>query len=269
MTVRETRQMTTRYTLPFARGAAVAALLAATTLPASAQETDFDFSSMTETQQEAFGEAVRAYLMENPQVIMEAVSVLEQREQEQQAARDVDLVADHSEALLDDGYSWVGGNPEGDVTIVEFFDYRCGYCRKAFPEVEELIESDGNIRIILKEFPILGEASMTSARFAIATQIVAGDEAYKQVHDSLVTLDGAPDQTTLSRLAETLGLDADAIFAEMGSDEVTRRIAETRALAQSMQISGTPTFIVGDEMVRGYLPLEGMRDVVEEQRGEG
>ncbi len=259
--------MTTRKILPFAKGASVAATLALTALPASAQE--FDFSTMDEPQREAFGEAVRDYLMENPQVIMEAVAVLEQREQQQAAARDSDLVADHEEALLNDGYSWIGGNPEGDVTVVEFFDYRCGYCRRATPEVEELIASDGNIRIILKEFPILGEASMTSARFAIATKIVGGDEAYKQVHDSLIALEGAPDQTALTRLADTLGLDGEAIIAEMGSPEVTRRIAETRALAQSMQISGTPTFIFGDEMVRGYLPLDGMREVVDEVRGEG
>lgn len=231
---------------------------------ASAQ--NFDPATMTDAQKDAFGEAVRAYLMENPEVIMEAVAVLEQREQQAQVANDVQLVQDNREALVNDGYSWVGGNPEGDITVVEFMDYRCGYCRKAQPEVEQLLESDGNIKLIIKEFPILGEASMISSQFAIATLIVAGDEAYKQVHDALIALEGNPTEASLTRLADTLGLDGAAIMAEMDSEEVTRRIADTRALAQAMQINGTPSFIFGDQMVRGYAPLPAMQQIVETER---
>ncbi|MCA0953978.1 DsbA family protein [Mameliella alba] len=229
---------------------------------------DFDFGAMTPEQRAAFGVQVRAYLLDNPQVIMEAVAVLEEREKAAQAAQDDALVANNMDRLLDDGFSWVGGNPEGDITIVEFSDYRCGYCRRAHPEVQELIESDGNIRFILKEFPILGEASMTSSRFAIATKIVAGDEAYKAVHDALITLEGNPGNGPLRRIAETLGLDADLIMAEMGSEEVSRRIAETRALAVAMNINGTPSFVFGDQMVRGYAPLPTMQQIVAEIRAE-
>ncbi len=148
-------------------------------------------------------------------------------------------------------------------------DYRCGYCRRASPEVAQLIESDGDIRLIVKEFPILGEASMISSRFAIATQIVAGDDVYKAVHDSLMALEGDPTDAVLVRLSEALGLDAEAIMAEMDSDEVTRRIAETRALAQQLQINGTPTFVFGDQLVRGYAPLDAMQQIVEQERAEG
>ena len=188
---------------------------------------------------------------------------------EQQAANDEQLVADNADALFRDGYSYVGGNPDGDVTIVEFSDYRCGYCRRAFPEVEELIESDGNIRFIMKEFPILGEASVTSSRFAIATLMEAGDEAYKAVHDALITLEGEPSEPVLRRLADTLGLDAEAIIARMSDEEVTRRIQETRELATRLQINGTPSFVFGDQMLRGYVPLDGMRQLVDEIRSEG
>lgn len=246
------------------RGGLSALALIAAMGAAEAQE--IDFSNLTPDQQDAFGAAVRDYLLANPGVIMEAVAVLEQQEAQSRTAADRAMVEAYADALTDDGYSWVGGNPEGDVTVVEFMDYRCGYCRRAHPEVQALIESDGNIRYILKEFPILGEASLVSSRFAIATQIVAGDEAYAAVHDALMTLEGAPDEAALASLAETLELDADAILAEMQSDEVNRRIADTRALAQSLQISGTPTFVFGGQMVRGYAPLDAMRGIVAEER---
>lgn len=235
---------------------------------AFAQDT-FDPADMTDDQREAFGEAVRDYLLGNPQVIMEAVAVLEQQESAAQAQADDALVSNNADAIFDDGFSWVGGNPDGDVTVVEFMDYRCGYCRRASPEVTQLIEQDGDIRLIVKEFPILGDASMISSRFAIATQIVAGDDAYKAVHDALMALEGEPSDAVLRRLASTLGLDAEAIMAEMGSDEVTRRIAETRALAQALQVNGTPTFVFGDQMVRGYAPLDVMQQIVAEERAEG
>ncbi|MGP6086233.1 DsbA family protein [Antarctobacter jejuensis] len=252
--------------LTFLRGTAAALAILAAPMAQAADGLPFDFEAMTPEQTAAFGDAVRSYLLENPQVIMEAVAVLEEREKEAQLAQDESLVATNMERLINDGYSWVGGNPEGDVTIVEFSDYRCGFCRRAHPEVEELITGDGNIRLIVKEFPILGEASMVSSQFAIATQIVAGDEAYKMVHDALITLEGNPGNGPLRRIAETLGLDADAIMAEMGSDEVNRRIADTRDLARAMNISGTPTFVFGDQMVRGYAPLATMQEIVAEAR---
>lgn len=236
--------------------------------PAAAQDASggFDPSSMTPEEREAFGALVRDYLLSNPGVIMEAVALLEQQEADQRVAVDRAMVEANRDALENDGYSWVGGNPDGDFTIVEFMDYRCGFCRRAHPEVAALLESDGNIRRIVKEFPILGEASMVSSRFAIATLITAGPEAYGAVHEALITLDGEPTDAVLESIASTLELDADAIFAEMQSDEVNNRIAETRALAQSMQISGTPSFVFGGQVVRGYAPLQAMQAIVAQER---
>ncbi len=231
-----------------------------------AASANFDLGALNPEQQAAFGAQVRAYILENPGLIMEAVAVLEQREADQRVSLDKQLVDQNRDQLLDDGFSFVGGNPDGDITIVEFLDYRCGFCRRAHPEVEELIASDGNIRLIVKELPILGDASLVSSRFAIATLIAEGPEAYKAVHDALIAFEGEPSAPALGRLAETLELDIDAIMAEMGSEEVNRRIAETRKLAQAMEISGTPTFVFGDEMVRGYAPLDAMREIVAEQR---
>lgn len=245
-------------------GAATALTLVLGPLPAQA----FDLGAMTEDERKAFGAEVRAYLMENPEVILEAVNLLEQQQVEAETLRDEDLVAANLDALHNDGYSWIGGNPDGDITLVEFMDYRCGYCRKASPEVAKLLQEDGNIRLIVKEFPILGEASVFASRFAVAAKQLAGDDAYEQVHDALIEMSGEPNEVTMLRLAEGLSLDGEAILAAMGSDAVTDELRRTRALAQELAISGTPTFVLGKQLLRGYLPADQLKIIVDEQREE-
>ncbi|NRB04839.1 MAG: DsbA family protein [Rhodobacteraceae bacterium] len=226
-----------------------------------------DLSQMTDAERAAFREEVRAYLMENPQVILDAVQALESRQAQQQAQADIQLVADNLDALVNDGFSWVGGNPEGDITLVEFLDYRCGYCRRAHNEVAELLSRDGNIRWVVKEFPILGEQSLIASRFAVATKQIAGDEAYSLVHDALMTMNSDVTERGLSRLGRTLGLDVAPILDHMNSEDVSAELRATRALAQRLRISGTPTFVVQDELVRGYLPAADMLSIVEDKRG--
>jgi protein-disulfide isomerase len=225
-----------------------------------------ELDQMTDAERESFRAEVRAYLLDNPEVLMEAIGILEQRESEAQAAADIALARNNADALFNDGHSWVGGNPDGDITLVEFMDYRCGYCRQAFAEVEQLLETDGNIRFIVKELPILGEQSVLAAQFAIAVQQVNGDEAYKTIHDALMTLRSDVSPDTLSRLADTFGLDPAPILARMNGPEVAAVIAENRALAQAMQISGTPTFVLEDTMLRGYVPLPQMQQIVAKVR---
>ncbi|WP_299876094.1 DsbA family protein [uncultured Sulfitobacter sp.] len=238
-------------------------LAASLALPAAAM----DLKALTDEERAQFRAEVRAYLMDNPEVIMEAVDLLQSREAEQQAQADLNLVSDNAEAIFNDGYSWVGGNPEGDITLVEFLDYRCGYCKRAHGEVAKLLESDGNIRLIVKELPILGEQSVLASRFAVATKQIAGDDSYKALNDALMSFQGDITLPALRRLASTFGLDADAIVAQIDSDDVTREIAQTRALAQRLNISGTPTFVMQDEMLRGYLPYDQMRALIDEKRG--
>lgn len=241
---------------------AIAGLIFATG-PAAA----FDISEMSQAERDAFRAEIRNYLLENPEVIMEAVQALEQRQQQAQAAADKDFIAANASVIFNDDVSWVGGNPEGDVTVVEFMDYRCGFCRRAAPEVEKLLQNDGNVRLVVKEFPILGEQSVVMSRFAIATLQIAGDDAYKSVHDVMLAADGDMSETRLRRIASDLNLDADAILAHMPSPEVTQVIAQNRALAQSLNIQGTPSFIVGDEILRGFLPADQMEIVVDAVRG--
>lgn len=242
------------------------ALAFATALALPAQALDLE--QMSDAEREAFRAEIRAYLLDNPEIIIEAVDVLEQREAAQQAIEDEKLVKANSDALFNDGHSWVGGNPDGDITLVEFMDYRCGYCRRAVSEVDGLLQADGNIRLIIKEFPILGEQSVLSSRFAIATQQLAGDEAYKSTHDALISFSGDIDEASLRRLGDGLGLDTDAILAHMNSDAVSDVIAANHALGQQLEISGTPSFVMDQRMLRGYVQQDAMQQMANEIRSQ-
>lgn len=246
-----------------ARPFLLAAATAAFALPATA----FDMGDMTVEEREAFRAEVRAYLLDNPEVLMEAIGILQDREAAAQAASEAELLVALQEDIYSDGHSWVGGNPDGDVTLVEFLDYRCGYCKRAHPEVTALVEGDGNIRRIIKEYPILGEASVLAARFALSVKAVAGDDAYKAAHDALMTLRGDVTDDTLRRVAADLSLDADAVMAGMSDPAIDAALAANRALGEALRISGTPTFILDGQFVRGYLPAESMKALVDEARG--
>jgi protein-disulfide isomerase len=240
---------------------ATTALALALATPALAQ------STMTDAARTDFRTEVRAYLMENPEVLMEAIAVLEDRRNSDAVAGDLEMLRVNADEIFNDPASWVGGNPDGDITLVEFMDYRCGYCKKAFEEVSELIKSDGNIRFVVKEFPILGEQSEMASRFAVATLQVAGADAYEAVHDALMVMRAEVSVETLTALGNDAGLaDVAAVVARMNAPEVTAVIEANRALATRMDINGTPTFVIDQTLVRGYVPLDGMRQIVEGQR---
>jgi len=221
-----------------------------------------DIDDMSDAERAAFRSEIRAYLLENPEVLMEAIAVLESRQNaaEQEAA--MMAVAANSEALFNSAFDYVGGNPDGDIVMVEFLDYRCSFCRRAHPEVAELVESDGNIRVIVKEFPILGEQSVLASQFAIATRIALGDEAYALVSDALMTMRSDVTEPALAALAQDNGLDPAPILAAMDDPLVAQTIEYNRALAQRLGISGTPSFVFEDQLVPGYVPLDGMIEIV-------
>jgi protein-disulfide isomerase len=244
------------------RALALSAVVLATPVAA------LDLAEMTDAEREAFRTEVRAYLLENPEVLMEAIAVLEGREREAQAQADLQLVDLHAAAIFDDGHSFVGGNPDGDITLVEFMDYRCGYCRQAFGEVAQLLETDGNIRFIVKELPILGEQSVLAARFAIAVQQLHGDATYEEVHNALMSFRADITPESLTRIAQGFDLDAPALLAHMDSAPVSDVIAANRQLADLLQISGTPTFVLEDRMIRGYVPLGAMQQLVSASRAD-
>ncbi len=228
----------------------------------------FDPANMTPEERTAFETEIHGYLLAHPEVLIEMSNALEMQQAAAQAQGDAAIIAANATEIFADGISYVGGNPEGDLTVVEFLDYRCGYCQKAHDGVAELIRSDGNIRLLIKEFPILGEESVIASRFAISTLRTAGPDAYQKVSAGFYeSFRGEVTEATLTAFAQDLGLDPAPILAGMNDPEVTRMIEANHLLAQRMQISGTPTFVIGDQMLRGFAPLETMQQMVAEERG--
>lgn len=208
-----------------------------------------DLTALDEAGRGALREEIRAYLLENPEVLLEALQVLDEREQA--AAMEA-----QSAALYEDEGSWVGGNPEGDVTLVEFVDYACGYCKRVHPTIRQLVAQDGNIRVIRKEYPVLGEQSVAAARFAIAVHQIAGPDAYMLAANALIDTPGRAFQAqTFEAIAGQLGLDWAEIAPRMESDEVTVVLANAHRLGRGLQISSTPSFVLDGEIISGARPL--------------
>lgn len=246
----------------FALALALAAALQAA--PAAA----FDITHMTDEERAAFDAEIRSYLLANPEVMVEVSKALQDKVAARQADDDKALVAQNAAAIFSDGYSFVGGNPNGDVTLVEFLDYRCGYCRKAHESVSDLVKTDGNIRYVVKEFPILGDDSVVASRFAIAALKVAGPDAYAKINAGFYeSFRGEVTPDTLTAFAQGLGIDAAPILAAMNADDVTKVIDDNHRLGETLSIAGTPTFVLGGQMLRGYVPPEVMKQMLTEARG--
>ena len=230
--------------------------------PAAAQT---DIGNMTPEERAAFGAEVRAYLMANPEVLNEVIEELVRRREEAQAEADRQVIAENADALFDDGYSWVGGNPEGDVTVVEFLDYNCPYCKQAHPEVAQLLEEDPNIRFVVKEFPILSPGSVAAAEVALAA-LEQDAELFPALHEALMTHQGKVDGPSAYRIAEAVGYDVETLEETAQEREIAERIGETYQLAQRLGIDGTPGFVIGEQVFRGFIPAEELAAAVEAAR---
>lgn len=211
---------------------------------------------------------VRRYLLEHPEIIMEAIEVLETRRREAERMADRDLVTRHLEELHEDGFSFVAGNPEGDVTVVEFLDYNCGYCKRAHDEVRELIETDPGLRYVVKEFPILGPSSRLAAQAALASTYQQDGRRYLAFNDALMSHQGQLSERAVFDYADEVGLDVRQLRRDMERPEIGERLARTLGLARALRIEGTPSFVIGGQLVRGYVPLERMREAVARERAE-
>ena len=225
-----------------------------------------DINNLTNADRKVLQKEIRRYILENPDIIFEAADIVRKREAALELQEDEELIQSNFNEIFYDNYSYVGGNPDGDITIVEFVDYKCGYCRRAAELVRELIAKDDNIRFVVKEFPILGEASLVSSKFAIAVKNIGGPEKYKVAHDILLALTAEPTEIYLRRIAKELELNPEELFEAMQSDLVAQEIDQTGELAQKLQISGTPTFILGDQFLRGFVPLEILSKAIHSER---
>ncbi len=210
------------------------------------------------TDQEVKDLALEA-ILENPQIILEAVAILEQRERAEQNANAEQILS----SLEADNTAPVLGNPDGDVTIVEFFDYNCGFCRRSGPVLQAILEKDPGVRVIMREWPILGEASVFAARAALAAR---NQGKYEEFHWGLMTGAGRASEATVRQLAADLGLDVDRLMADMTSVTVEAHIDESNSLARSLGFTGTPAFIVGGQISPGFMTEDQMLAAIEAVR---
>jgi protein-disulfide isomerase len=207
---------------------------------------------------DAFGQRVRAYLLTHPEVIMEAVQILKSREQAAQAEAVKAAIAAHAEEILEDPASPVGGNPSGDVTLVEFFDYNCHYCRGVDPTIIELRRADPGLRMVFKEFPILGASSELAARAALAAR---RQDKYVPLHDALMRAEQPLTEERILAVAGGVGIDVSRLKRDMADPAIAQAIARNRDLAAALGINGTPGFVIGDQLVPGVVDrttLEGL-----------
>jgi len=246
----------------------IKASLTAALLIAGSHVFALELDAMTPVEKEQFGQNVREYLLQNPEIMIEVFSILEQRQQVAETQEDAVLIANNIDEIQNDGYSWVGGNPDGDITMVEFMDYKCGYCRKAHKYLADLVESDGNIKLVVKEFPILGEDSYNLSRAAIATLHALGPDAYKKMYDQFMEHDGPVTNNAIEFLAKKVGLDGATIIAQLDQTSIDQEIRKTRQLGETLNISGTPAFIINDQIVRGYISGDTMKQIIAELRSQ-
>ncbi len=244
----------------------VAALLAALMLVQNSAVERASASThnvVTPEERKAFEGIIRDYLLNNPDVILDVLNILRERERFSAAQQSRQQLAARREDILNDPGSPVGGNPEGDVTIVEFFDYRCPYCRAVAPRLAQLLEGDEGIRFVYKEWPILGPVSEVAARAALASR---EQGLYEEFHEALMTYPGQLTEDTVFQLAERVGLDERRLRRDMEAAKIEESLARTRALATDLGITGTPAFIIGDRLVSGSVSLSGLKLLLTQAR---
>jgi protein-disulfide isomerase len=212
----------------------------------------------------AFDEAIRDYILRNPQIVMEAQQLFAAQQEEQQAEAARKALAQNAEQLVNDPASPVLGNPNGKVTFVEFFDYNCGFCRRGHEDVTAIAEQFPDVKIILRPFPILGPESASAHQVAAAFHSLH-PEKYGQFHDGLLTAPGKADEAAAMQLAVSLGADVAKLRAAMGEAVRNEDLNRTYALAGALNIQATPTYIIGDEIISGAIGFEALAEKLKAQ----
>jgi protein-disulfide isomerase len=239
-----------------------AAVVAGLAVPLMSRAAD-DKSSFTPAQKQEIQKLVRDYLVEHPEVLNEAINALQAKEDRAKEEKQSAAVKGHKKDLFDQTDGTVIGNPKGDVTLVEFFDYNCGYCKSMFPAMMEALKEDGKVRLVLKEFPILGPSSVTASRAALASR---KQGKYNEFHLAMLGHKGSLTDDAVFVIAKDTGLDVDKLKKDMDDPAVAAIINKNRQLAQDLDIEGTPALIVGDTLVPGAVPKARLVDLLKQAR---
>jgi protein-disulfide isomerase len=247
------------------RPLAVAVTVLAAALPA------FDLARAQLFSPEQRGEiekVIRDYLLRNPEILQEVIQEMERRQAQADAEKHRDAVKEHADAIFNSKRQVVIGNPEGDVTMVEFFDYNCGFCRRALADKIELLKTDPKLKLVLKEFPVLGEGSTQAAQVAVAVRMQdkTGGKKYFEFHQKLFANRGQVDKARAIAAVRDIGFDVARVERDMNSDEVRLTLEESFKLAEALGINGTPTYVLTGQVVVGAVGVEKLREAINTAR---
>jgi len=244
----------------FARPLVLAAALALTALPAAAQ----DFST---AQRGEIEKIIKEYLIRHPEVLQEAMAELEKKQQLAETEKARSAIKNHSDALFNSPRQVVLGNPQGDVTFVEFFDYNCGYCKRALNDMVEIMGKDPKLKVVLKEFPVLGPGSVEAAQVAVAVRMQdKGGKKYMEFHQKMLLGRGQADKARAMAVAKEIGLDMTRLEKDLKSDEITATLQESAKLAEALGLNGTPSYVIGSDVVVGAVGLDALGKKIDAAR---
>lgn len=228
--------------------------------PKSAWAQDASFSA---AQKAELGKVIQEYLLENPKVIIDAVEKYRANQEEIENKAAEAAIKTKGKALYEEPTSPVAGNPKGDVVMVEFFDYNCGYCKVAFKDVQALVKDDKNLKVVFKDIPILSESSHSAARYALAAD---KQGKYWEYHAALMNHQGALNDAELEKIGTAIKLDIAKLKTDAESNEVKSIIEKNLALARELGITGTPGFVINDQLLRGHYGIDALRKIISDSR---
>jgi protein-disulfide isomerase len=237
-----------------------ATLLLATPAAASNAAPKLPFSP---DQKAAMEDFIRDFILDNPEVLMESVNRFKEREEKRQDEDALSAITRYKDFLYNNKDMPQAGNLKADITVVEFFDYNCGYCKRAYEAVQETIDKDKNVRFVFVELPILSETSRNVAEWAMAAH---KQGKYFEFHREAMLFAGPRNEAAMEGIAKKLGLDVNQMKKDAKSQETQALLEKKVEVAQALRITGTPGFIIGDQIVRGYVPYEGMKAIIADAR---
>jgi len=230
--------------------------LALCAAPASAQ-------TFSDGQRGEIETIVKNYLIAHPEVLEEAMNELNKRQAADEAAKHEASITENSQAIFNSPRNVTLGNKSGDVTFVEFFDYNCGYCKRAMTDMMDLMKADPKLKVVLKEFPVLSEGSVEAAKVAVAVRMQdPGGAKYLDFHQRLLGGRGPADKARALAAAKDAGLDVARLEKDMASPEARATIDENFKLAESMGMNGTPSYVIGKQVVVGAIGVEGLKEKI-------
>jgi protein-disulfide isomerase len=239
------------------RAAALAGALLMQPLAGQAQSPAFN-----DQQRQAIEQIVRDYLLKNPELLQDVIAELEKRQQEAQKTAQLSALRDSRDILLNSPRDIVAGNASGDVTLVEFYDYNCGYCKRALSDVRALIKTDPKLRVVLKDFPVLGPDSLEASRVSLAAKQQLKGEKLFEYHTKLMETRGRVNGERALALAKEMGLDMAKLQKDIEGPEVRAAIQDNVKLGDQLGLTGTPAFVIGEEIVSGAVGVEPLKRTV-------